>query len=69
MLHNAVKNCSAGTVKMMMIIIIIRGGDMAKIPYHNFFGNITISLFYHDSFFMLVLLFCLSSAAKIISII
>ncbi len=37
---------------------------MAKISYHNFFRNITISQF----FVMLILLLCLSSAAKIISL-
>ncbi len=39
-------------------------GDMAKISYHNFFRNIPISRF----FVMLILLLCLSSAAKIISL-
>ncbi len=43
-------------------------GDMTKISYHDFFRNIPISQFDHDFFVMLVLLFCLSSAAKIISL-
>ncbi len=38
--------------------------DMAKISYHYFFRNITISRF----FVMLILLLCLSSGAKIISL-
>ncbi len=54
MLHNSVKNCSAGTVNMMMIIII-RGGDMAKIPY--FFGksrfHYFITILFHVSFTIL----------------
>jgi len=25
-------------------------GDMEKISYHDFFGKITITIFYHDSF-------------------
>ncbi len=37
---------------------------MAKISYHYYFRNITISRF----FVMLILLLCLSSAAKIISL-
>ncbi len=48
-----------------ILYINVGVGDMAKISYHNLFRNIN---FFHDSLSCWFLIFCLSSAAKLISL-
>ncbi len=59
--------CIAGldSVPPLVLAVGVGVGDMAKISHHNVFRNITILSRF---FVMMVLLFCLSSTAKIISL-